>query len=110
MVLPGDDVLSCVLVCPILVPSRRDVNDEADKESEDQVEEANDNPLADVEMVGHFKVVYFIFAEAFDIVRVSGLFRLGEVALVMLIGKLGLEKAIVVLFRPFRHNINLYNY
>ena len=61
-------------------------------------------------MFGHFKVVYLIFAEAFDIVRVSALFKLGEVALVILIGKLGLEKAIIVLVRPFRHNINLFNY
>jgi len=48
---------SRVLVGPILIPSRRNVNDEARQEGKDQVQDGEDDPLADVKLGGRSELL-----------------------------------------------------
>ena len=49
-------VCSRVLIRPVLGPGARDVNDEGDEEGEDDVEDCDHDPLADVETLGNLEV------------------------------------------------------
>lgn len=48
---------SCVLVGPILIPGGRDVNDEAGKECKDEIDDRDDDPLANVQLRGWFQLL-----------------------------------------------------
>ena len=56
---------SCILVGTILVPSRADVDNKAEKVDKNDVEDNDCSPLADVQLVRDFKFgarfVYVIF-------------------------------------------------
>ena len=100
---------SCVLVRSVLVPSRANVNDEADQERKHKVQDGDDDPLAYAQLMhgGNFEIIIVDLLGDLNRVDILLLWH-DEVTFIAVVRELfilAFEQAVVVLVRNSRHNI-----